>query len=211
MSISFDELVEEVAERVKENIQQTFEIEASGRHVHLSKEDLETLFGKNHLLTPKKYLSQPGQFASQERVTLVGPKGVIQQVVILGPTRGKSQAEISYTDAQKLGIKTPVRLSGDTKGTPGLMIMNGSKWIALDEGLIVAKRHIHVKEKDAFQLGVTHGDTVKVEVLSERPLIFDDVAVRVSPDFETFMHIDYDEANACGFKPGTRGRILKKE
>ncbi|MDE1548751.1 ethanolamine utilization phosphate acetyltransferase EutD [Jeotgalibaca caeni] len=211
MTISFDQLIEEVAVRVKANMEQTFEIEASGRHVHLSQEHIDILFGKNHKLLPTKYLSQPGQFAGKERVTLVGPKGVLHQVVVLGPARDKSQVEISFTDAQKLGVRAPLRLSGDTKGTPGIMIMVGNKHVILDEGLIVAKRHIHVKEQEAARLNVKDKEVVKVQVMSERPLIFDDVVVRVSPKFETFMHIDYDEANACGFKSGTKGRIIKKD
>lgn len=211
MSISFDQLVEEVAEKIKNNLQETFEIEASGRHVHLSREDIDVLFGKGYELNPAKFLSQPGQFASRERVTLVGPKGALHRVVVLGPARNHSQAEISYTDSNVLGVKAPLRISGDIDGTPGIMIMNGSRHVVIDKGLIVAKRHIHVNEKDADRLGVENKEVVQVQVMSERPLIFDDVAIRVSPQFETFMHIDYDEANACGLKKGTRGRIIKKE
>lgn len=211
MNITFEKLVEEVAEKVKANMQPTIEIEASGRHVHLSQADIEVLFGPGYQLKPAKFLSQPGQFAARERVTIVGPKGALHNAVILGPARGKSQVEVSATDALTLGVRVPVRLSGDITETPGVMIMNGSKHVVLEEGLIVAKRHIHVNEKDAARLQVTDKENVQVKVLSERPLIFDDVVVRISPKFETFMHIDYDEANACGFKPGTRGCILKKD
>jgi len=211
MNQPFDQLLDEVVERVKKNLEQTFEIEASGRHVHLSQEDIDKLFGKNYNLTPAKYLSQPGQYAAKERVTLVGPKGTFHQVVVLGPVRKSSQVEISYTDATKIGIKAPLRISGNTEGSPGIMIMAGSNHVQLTEGLIVAKRHIHVKSSDSKRLQVKDGEMVKVQVNSKRPLIFDDVAVRVSPKFETFMHIDYDEANACGFVPGTTGRIIKKE
>lgn len=211
MNISFDQLVEEVAEKIKSSMQQTFEIEASGRHVHLSREDIDTLFGKGYELNPAKFLSQPGQFASRERVTLVGSKGVLHNVIVLGPARGHSQVEISYTDLNVLGVKAPLRNSGDIDGTPGIMIMNGTKQVILDKGLIVAKRHVHVQDKDASILGVKDKEIVQVEVMSERPLIFDDVTIRVSPHFETFMHIDFDEANACGFKKGTKGRIIKKD
>lgn len=211
MNITFEKLVEQVAEKVKASIQQTFEIEASGRHVHLSQEHIDILFGKGYQLKPAKFLSQPGQFAARERVTVVGPKGALHNVVILGPARKSSQVEVSFTDARILGERVPLKLSGDTAGTPGVLIMNGSKHVLLDEGLIVAKRHIHVNEQDAARLQVEDQEVVQVEVQSERPLIFDDVVVRISPKFETFMHIDYDEGNACGFKPGTRGRIIKKE
>ncbi len=211
MNISFDQLVEEVAEKIKSSMQQTFEIEASGRHVHLSREDIDVLFGKGYELTPAKFLSQPGQFVSRNRVTLVGSKGTLHNVIVLGPARSHTQAEISYTDANILGVNAPLRISGDIEGTPGIMIMNDSKHVLINKGLIVAKRHVHVNDKDADKLGVKDKEIVKVEVMSERPLIFDDVAIRVSPQFETFMHIDYDEANACGLKKGTKGRIIKKE
>lgn len=211
MTIKFDDLVTEVARKVKENMQQTFEIEASGRHVHLSQEHIDALFGEGYKLSAEKYLSQPGQFAARERVAIVGPKGVLHNAVILGPARKDSQVEVSFTDALTLGAKIPLRLSGNIAGTPGIMLMNGSKSVQLDKGLIVAQRHIHVNSRDAEKLNVTDQEVVKVKVMSERPLIFDDVVVRISPKFETFMHIDYDEANACGFKKGTRGRIIKEE
>lgn len=210
MTIKFDELVNEVARKVSESINQTFEIEASGRHVHLSQEHIDALFGEGYQLNPAKYLSQPGQFAARERVTVIGPKGVLHNCVILGPARGDSQVEVSYTDALTLGVKVPLRLSGQIEGTPGVMIMNGAKSVQLKKGLIVAKRHIHVNTRDAERFNVTDKEIVKVKVMSDRPLIFDDVVIRISPDFETYMHIDYDEANACGFVKGTRGRIIKE-
>ena len=192
MTIKFDDLVTEVARKVKENMQQTFEIEASGRHVHLSQEHIDALFGEGYKLSAEKYLSQPGQFAARERVAIVGPKGVLHNAVILGPARKDSQVEVSFTDALTLGAKIPLRLSGNIAGTPGIMLMNGSKSVQLDKGLIVAQRHIHVNSRDAEKLNVTDQEVVKVKVMSERPLIFDDVVVRISPKFETFMHIDYD-------------------
>ncbi len=211
MTIKIDELVSEVARKVQENMQQTFEIEASGRHVHLSREHIDHLFGEGYQLSAEKYLSQPGQFAARERVTILGPKGALHNAVILGPARGDSQVEVSFTDALVLGAKVPLRLSGQIEGTPGVVLINGSKSVHLEKGLIVAKRHIHVNSRDAEKLNVTDQEVVKVKVMSQRPLIFDDVVVRINPKFETFMHIDYDEANACGFKKGTRGRIIKEE
>ena len=202
-------IIEKVCERLEEQTQ-TFQVEASGRHVHLSEEHLHALFGENYQLTLSKYLSQPGQYAAKERVTLIGPKGSLHNVVILGPTREASQVEISLTDATALGIKTPVRESGKIEGTPGIIIANGDKVISLDKGLIVAKRHIHVAEKDQARLGVTNGEIVNVRVESEeRSLIFDDVVIRVSPKFSTSMHIDYDEANACGLTKTSVGKIVK--
>lgn len=207
--MKMNELIDKVAERVNSELSNTFEIEASGRHIHLSQEALDVLFGEGYKLTPMKYLSQPGQFASQERVTIVGPKGVLHNVSILGPVRKETQVEISFTDARPLGVRAPLKLSGDIDGSPGIVLMNGSRTYSINEGVIVAKRHIHVNDKDAEQLGVVDQEVVKVKVLSGRPLIFDDVVVRISPKFRTFMHIDYDEANACGFTKGTRGKIIR--
>lgn len=187
------------------------EVEASGRHVHVSKQDLESLFGTGYRLTPAKELSQPGQYACQERVTLQGPKGTLRNVVILGPERKETQVEVSLTDCNVLGVKAPVRLSGDIEGSPGITIINekNGKSITITNGLIVAKRHIHITPEDACRFGVENGETVKVKVFGERPLIFDDMDVRVSKDFQTYIHIDYDEANACGYTKGTKGMILK--
>lgn len=207
--MKMNELIDKVAERVNSELSNTFEIEASGRHIHLSQEAVDVLFGEGYKLTPMKYLSQPGQFASQERVTIVGPKGVLHNVSILGPVRKETQVEISFTDARPLGVRASLKLSGDIDGSPGIVLMNGSRTFSINEGVIVAKRHIHVNDKDAEQLGVVDQEVVKVKVLSGRPLIFDDVVVRISPKFRTFMHIDYDEANACGFTKGTRGKIIR--
>ena len=156
-----------------------------------------------------KDLSQPGQFACKERLTVVGPKGAFHSVVILGPVRKESQVEISLTDCLHLGVKAPIRESGDIENTPGVVLVNGDKSVSLEKGLIVAKRHVHMTPEDAEKMGVKNHDIVKVKVDGKRPLIFDDVVIRVSPKFATFMHIDYDEANACGFSKGIRGRIVK--
>ncbi|MDE6181721.1 MAG: phosphate propanoyltransferase [Eubacteriales bacterium] len=201
-------IVDEVLKKFKEN--NFIEIEASGRHVHLTKQDLETLFGKNYVLTKVKDLSQPGQYACKERVDIIGPKGTIKNVVVLGPVRNETQVEVSLTDARILGINAPIRLSGDIKNTPPIKIATQNAILEKDKGIIVAKRHIHLEEKDKEKFNVSDGEIVKVKVFSERPLIFDDVVVRISPDFKTYMHIDYDEANACGFKNGTFGIIIKK-
>lgn len=200
-------IVDEVLKKIKEN--NFIEIEASGRHVHLSQQDLETLFGKDYVLTKVKELSQPGQYACKERVNIIGEKGTIKNVVVLGPVRSETQVEISLTDARILGVNAPIRLSGDIKNTPSIKIETPNAIIEKDKGIIVAKRHIHLEEKDKEKFNVSDGEIVKVKVFSKRPVIFDDVVVRISKDFKTYMHIDYDEANACGFKNGTFGMILK--
>lgn len=186
----------------------TVEMEASGRHVHLSRTHVEALFGKGYRLTAVRELSQPGQFACQERVTLVGPKGELKNVVVLGPERGESQVEISLTDAVALGIRPPVRQSGELKDTPGLVLRAGVRSVELKHGLIVARRHIHMTPEDAARWGVADNQVVRLKTFTARPLIFDDVVVRVSPKYATVVHLDYDEANACGFKKGDRGMIV---
>ncbi|ADZ85761.1 ethanolamine utilization phosphate acetyltransferase EutD [Cellulosilyticum lentocellum] len=207
MSASVDQLVDTIVQALKKQL--FIEVEASGRHVHLSRQDIDTLFGVGYKLTPVKELSQPGQYASAERVTISGPKGTLKNVVVLGPERKASQVEISLTDALVLGIKAPIRQSGDITGTPEITISNGDKQVKLSQGLIVAKRHMHITPEDANRFHVTDGEIVKVKVFGVRPLIFDDLVVRVSKDFRTYIHIDYDEANACGFTKGTLGMIIK--
>ena len=189
-----NEIVEEVVKRIQQQQQNTFEVEASGRHVHLSRQEIDALFG---------------QFVCKERITVAGPKGLFQNVVILGPERSESQVEVSMTDTRILGINAPVRESGKTEGTPGVTLMNGSAVVTLSHGLIVAKRHIHMTPEDALKNKVSNSQIVQVKVEGTRPLIFDDVVVRISPRFATYMHIDYDEANACGLTKGARGYILK--
>lgn len=204
-----NEIVEEVVKRIQQQQQNTFEVEASGRHVHLSRQEIDALFGPGYQLTKVKDLSQPGQFVCKERITVAGPKGLFQNVVILGPERSESQVEVSMTDTRILGINAPVRESGKTEGTPGVTLMNGSVVVTLSHGLIVAKRHIHMTPEDALKNKVSNSQIVQVKVEGTRPLIFDDVVVRISPRFATYMHIDYDEANACGLTKGARGYILK--
>jgi propanediol utilization protein len=209
ITMSFENLIDKVIDRIQNELDSSFEVEASGRHVHLSRKELDALFGTGYELTKVKDLSQPGQYASKERLTVVGPKGAFHNVVILGPVRKESQVEVSLTDCLQLGVKAPIRESGDIEGTPGIVLVNGDKSVSLDKGLIVAKRHVHMTPEDAEKIGVKNHDIVKVKVEGERPLIFDDVVIRVSPKFATYMHIDYDEANACGFSKGIRGRIIK--
>lgn len=185
-----------------------FLVETSARHVHVCKETLETLFGAGYELTVKKPLSQPGQYASNERVTVVGPKRELANVSILGPCRGADQVELSATDARSIGISAPVRESGDVAGSAGCKLVGPCGEVELKEGVIVAKRHIHVTPEDAEKLGVADKEIVKVACGSEgRKLVFDDVVIRVSEKFATAMHIDTDESNACG---GTsEGEIVK--
>lgn len=185
-------------------------VEASGRHIHLSDTDLYALFGNGYKLTPIKDLSQPGQYACAERVTVTGPKGSLQNVVILGPTRPSTQLEISLTDGLTLGIKPPVRLSGDIDNTPGITITNPKNGVSItiDKGVIVAKRHIHITPVDAQRFGVSNGQTIKVKVFGDRTVIFEDLDVRVSEKYKTAVHIDYDEANACGYTKKSMGLIL---
>ena len=181
------------------------ELEASGRHVHVTKDQALQLFG--HGLTPKRPLSQPGQYLAEDRLTVVGPKGEFRNVAVLGPERREAQVEISMTDGKTLGITPPVRPSGSVDGTPGCTLIGPRGKVILDRGVIAAKRHIHMTPEAARNFGVTDKQNVSLQVYTARPLTFSDVQVRVSPDFETFVHLDYDEANACGWKPGDLGRI----
>lgn len=197
---NMDKLVCAVAQRL------FVELEASGRHVHVTQQQALTLFG--HPLTPQRPLSQPGQFLARERVTVVGPKGEFRDVAVLGPERKEGQVEVSLTDGRTLGITPPVRLSGDTAGTPGAVLVGPQGRVTLEHGLIAAQRHIHLTPEAAKAFGVRDKQTVKLRALTARPVTFEDVAVRVSPDFASYVHLDYDEANACGFRKGDLGRIL---
>ena len=182
------------------------ELEASGRHVHVTKDQALDLFG--HPLTPKRPLSQPGQYLAEERVTVIGPKGEFQNVAVLGPERKEAQIEISLTDGRTLGIVPPVRPSGDVSGSPGAVLVGPRGRVELKQGVIAAQRHIHMIPADAKRMGVADKQIVKLQIFTNRPLIFEDVLVRVSPDYATYVHLDYDEANACGFQPGDLGRII---
>lgn len=182
------------------------ELEASGRHVHVTKDQAEALFG--HPLTPKRPLSQPGQFLSNERVTVIGPKGEFSNVAVLGPERKDAQVEISLTDARVLGLNPPIRESGKVENTPGATLIGPCGRVTLTQGVIVAQRHIHLRPEDGVKFGVKDKQIVRLQTLTDRPLIFDDVVVRIREDFAPYAHLDYDESNACGFRKGDLGRIL---
>ena len=196
--------IEELAQAVMERI--FVPIEASGRHVHVTKEQAMTLFG--HGLTPERPLSQPGQYLAKERVTIIGPKGEFQNVAVLGPERKEAQIEISLTDGKTLGISPPVHLSGNTAGTPGVTLAGVRGQAKVEQGVMAAQRHIHLSPEEARRFGVADKQVVRLQALTDRPVIFEDVVVRVHPDFRGAVHLDYDEANACGYRKGDFGRIL---
>ncbi len=183
-------------------------VEISARHVHVTQETLEILFGKGHALTPKKDLSQPGQFACEEKVTVVGPKASLK-ASILGPTRPADQVELSLTDARTIGVTAPIRESGDVAGTGVCKLVGPCGEVELKEGVIAAKRHIHMTVADGERFGLTDKQVVSVKIPTEgRALIFDDVVVRVSDSYALAMHIDTDEANAAAVPGGCTGEIL---
>jgi len=185
-------------------------IETSARHVHVSQADLDTLFGEGYALTPKKDLSQPGQFACEERVAVVGPKGSFPAVSILGPVRPSSQVELSLTDARSIGVKAPVRESGDTAGSPGAKLVGPKGEVQLTEGVIAAKRHLHLDVKTAGEFGIGDGQIVSVKVdTPERSLVFGDVVARVGDNYAPAIHIDTDEGNAAGLTGDIEAEILK--
>ena len=185
-------------------------VETSARHVHLTEEHIKILFGEGATLTHKKDLSQPGQFACEERVTVVGSKKSIPNVIILGPARPATQVEVSLTDARTLGVNAPVRESGDISGSGACKLVGPAGEVEISEGVIAAKRHIHLTPADAAELGVSDKQIVSVKIDSNgRSLIFGDVVVRVSPKFKAAMHIDTDESNAaCAFGE-CYGEIIK--
>ena len=181
-------------------------LEASGRHVHVTKEQALALFG--HPLTHKRDLSQPGQYLANERLTVIGPKGQFENVAVLGPERSAGQVEISLTDCRVLGVNPPVRPSGKVENSPGIMLTGPMGSVELKQGVIIAQRHIHVHPDDAPLLGVEDKQLVKLKTYTARPVVFEELLVRVHPEFRTSVHLDYDEANACGFQSGDLGRIL---
>ncbi len=183
-------------------------IEGSARHIHVTVNDLHTLFGEGYKLNYKRELSQPGQYLCEERVRLEGPRGNIDRVSILGPERPATQVEVSFTDARTLGLNPPVRESGDVKGSAPVRLVGPAGSVDLAEGVIVAKRHIHITPEDAQTFGLRDKDVVSVKVRGERGLVFDEVAVRVSDKFATRMHIDFDEMNAAGLSDEVEGEVL---
>ncbi len=184
-------------------------VEVSARHVHLSREHLDRIFGKGYELTPKRSLSQPTQFLCEERVRVIGPGGVIDNVAIVGPVRGDTQVELSAADARALGIAPPVRLSGDLSGAVDVVISKEGAFVAAAGSAIIARNHIHMTPGDARKYRVRDGDLVGVRVTGKRKIVFENVPVRVSEDFALAMHIDFDEANACLFDKGTFGTIVR--
>lgn len=186
-----------------------FIVEISARHIHVTREMLDVLFGEGYQLTLKKELSQPGQFVCQERVTLVGPKGELK-VSILGPERSAGQVELSLTDARTLGVEAMIRESGDIEGTKGIKVVGPAGELELEKGVIAAKRHIHMTPADAANYGVNNGDIVKVKIDTDgRSVIYDDTVIRVSDKFSLAMHIDTDEGNAAGISGSALGEIVK--
>ena len=202
---------EKVVEAVVDQIRTAglVQIEVSARHVHLDKESVEALFGVGHKLTPKRELSQPGQYLEEERVDVIGPKGSFKNVAVLGPERKHVQVEVSFSDAFALGINPPIRQSGDTKGSASVTLKGPKGEITIDEGAIVALRHVHMTPEDAERLGLVDNQVVSVEALTDRKLVFEDTVIRVSPKFRTRMHVDVDEAGAAHIAGFTLGRIIK--
>ncbi len=180
----------------------------SARHVHLSQEHVEALFGPGQQLTPLFDLSQPGQFASTQTVEVLGPKRSISRVRVLGPARKQSQVELAVTDGVILGINLPIRVSGDIKGTPGVHLIGPRGAVKLQEGCIVAARHIHTTPADAERLGISHGQKVYVRFSGPRGLIFDEVVVRVSDNFVTELHLDTDEGNSAAISDGDLVEVI---
>ncbi|MCI6155746.1 MAG: phosphate propanoyltransferase [Bacilli bacterium] len=189
-----------------------FIIETSARHIHVTKETLEALFGEGAELTVRKMLSQPGQFASGEKLEVVGPKGVLK-ASILGPVRKENQVELSYSDARTIGVVAPLRESGDVKGSAPCTLRNpeNGKEVVIQEGVIIAKRHVHMTPADAETFNVSNGEIVNVKVVNEtgRAIIFGDTVVRVSPTYALAMHVDTDEANAGALSGVVYGEIVK--
>lgn len=181
----------------------------SNKHVHLSQKDLDVLFGEGHQLTPTKDLVQPGQFASEEKVDIVGPKKTLTGIRVLGPVRPETQVELALTDARTIGIKAPVRESGKLEGTPGCKLVGPCGEVDLDHGVIAALRHVHLNDEQAAEAGVKDGDWVSIKIEGERGLIFDNVLVRAGAKHEKEVHLDTDEGNAAGCGPDAVCEIIK--
>jgi propanediol utilization protein/ethanolamine utilization cobalamin adenosyltransferase len=200
-----DDIVARVMAQFK-TVEEGIPVELSARHVHLSAAAVQKLFGKE--LTPVRELSQPGQYLCQERVRLVGPAGTMDNIAVLGPARGSTQVEISATDARVLGLAPPIRQSGDTQGSAGLQIVTDIDTLTIDEGLIIAARHLHMHPDDAVRLGVKDKDLVRIRVGDLRSVVYENVLVRVNENYRLAMHIDFDEGNACGWVSGMTGQLL---
>lgn len=205
-------IVEEVVSRlVRTAPEESVPVAVSARHCHLSQSDLEALFGAGYVLTKKADLSQPGQFAANETITIVGPRGSIENVRILGPARNITQVEVSKTDSFKLGLKPPLRESGSIEGSAPVTIVGPKGSLYKKEGLIIAQAHIHMTPDDARGFGVENGEYVRIKVEGERPVSFEKVLIRISPRYKLEMHIDTDEANAGFISGGVFGRLYKRE
>lgn len=189
---------------------QALPAEVSARHVHLSAKDLEALFGAGHALTPKRPLSQPGQFLSEERVDIVTAKGIFRNVAVLGPVRAHTQVELSRSDAKVLGVEAPMRLSGDLNGAAGVHLVSATGMVTASASAIVAQNHIHMTPQDANRYGVSDKELVRVRMVTARPITFDSVLIRVSDSAALALHIDVDEANACAFAAGDSALLLKE-
>jgi len=188
----------------------TIPVAVSARHVHLSQQTVDRLFGSGYVLRPRDPLSQPGQFAAVETVTLVGPRARLEKVRVLGPPRTSDQVEISYTDERHLGIEAPLRLSGDLRATPGVTLEGPNGCVTLSRGVVLAIRHIHMSPADAEEFGVTDHEVVQVAIESAgRSVVFGNVIIRVSPDYRLELHLDTDEGNAAGVGPDTRARLVR--
>ena len=198
----------ELKKKLGEEVKSTIPVELSAKHVHLSEADSLALFGGP--LTYKRELSQPGQYLCDQRVRLIGPKGVIDNVAVLGPARSESQVELSISDSRALGLKVPIRQSGDIQGTPGIVLASSTGIVGLEQGVIVAGRHIHMSPADAERLNLKDKDLVCVNMTGTRPVVFRDVLVRVSSDFNLAMHIDFDEGNGSGWTPASECTIVKQ-
>ncbi|MBU8728537.1 MULTISPECIES: phosphate propanoyltransferase [Cytobacillus] len=206
-------IVEEIVSRLKDSSGKDHSIPmaVSARHCHLSQRDLEILFGTGYQLTEKADLSQPGQFAANETITIAGPRGSLEKVRILGPARNMTQVEVSRTDSIKLGLKPPLRESGKIEGSSPVTLIGPKGSIYKKEGLIIAQAHIHMAPEDAETFGVKNGEYVKVEAEGERPISFGNVLIRISPRYRLEMHIDTDEANAGLITGKTAGRLVRQE
>lgn len=214
-----DNQIKDIVRQVLENIDPIshednqkleFMVEASARHVHLTKKDVEFLFGKGNGLTVKRKLSTPSEFLCEERVKLVTSKGEISNVAVLGPERDETQVEISMTDARVLGLKPPINLSGNHENAEDVLIFGTHGFSVAKASVIIAKCHIHMTPDDAQKFGVSNGEHVKVLMKTKRPITFDDVVVRVNPKFSLTMHVDFDEANACCLESDSTGEIIGK-
>lgn len=196
-----EQLVREIVERVLGGLPgadaNTVPVEISGRHIHLSQMHVDELFGQGYLLRPKRDISQPGQFLCEERVRLIGPKGVMESVAVLGPVRASTQVELSATDTRQLGVRAPLRMSGNLEGAADLLVTAGDKCILAKGSAIVARNHIHMTPEDALRYRVSDRELVDVRIGDERPVTFENVTIRVDANCRLAMHIDIDEANAC--------------